>query len=235
VVDGLPSQELGNAHRELWHAVRDEIRSLIIHGEIAPGERLVETALAERFAVSRGPVRTALMELERVGLVTSVPRRGMYVSTFARRDIDELYSVNCTLERLAAREAAAIVTDEQIQELQRRLDALAKTQESGDPGQLIEDVLELHRALVHASRNARLVRLWEQISEEIRFLVAVTQRAMPDTFWATYELPIVEALQTRDPDAAERAVEHCFNVAHAKIRALSEDAFERTTGRRKGR
>jgi DNA-binding GntR family transcriptional regulator len=229
------TQELGNAHRELWHVVRDEIRTLIIRGEVAPGERLVETVLAERFAVSRGPVRTALTELERVGLVTSVPRRGMYVSTFSRRDIDQLYGVNLTLERLAAREAAHVVTDEQLDQLQHRLDVLARTQESGTPEELIEDVLELHRAMVHSSGNARLIRLWEQISEEVRFVVAVTQRAMPDTFWASYELPIVEALRARDPDAAERAVEHCFNTAHAEIRALSEDAFERSTGRRKRR
>ena len=226
--------ELGNAHRELWHVVRDEIRALIIQGEIPPGERLVETVLAERFAVSRGPVRTALMELERVGLVTSFPRRGMYVSTFSRSDIDELYDVNCALERLAARQAARVITDEQVAHLAQLLDSLAKTQEGGDPAQLIEVELELHRALMHASGNSRLVRLWEQIAEEIRFVIAVTQRAMPDVFWASYELPIIEGLRARDPDAAERAVEECFNVAHEKIKALSEDAFDRSTGRQRG-
>jgi DNA-binding FadR family transcriptional regulator len=54
-------------------------------------------------------------------------------------------------------------------------------------------------------------------------------------FWASYELPIIEGLRARDPDAAERAVEECFNVAHEKIRALSEDAFDRSTGRQRGR
>jgi DNA-binding GntR family transcriptional regulator len=233
VVTGSISHGLGDSHRELWHAVRDEIRGLIIGGEIAPGERLVETVLAERFAVSRGPVRTALMELERVGLVTSVPRRGMYVSTFTRTDIDELYGVNCALERLAAREAAVVVTDEQVEHVAALLDDLAKTQEGGDPAQLIEVELELHRALMHASGNARLVKLWEQITEEIRFVIAVTQRAMPEVFWASYELPIIEGLRARDPDAAERAVDECFKVAHEKIRALSEDAFDRSIGRRK--
>jgi DNA-binding GntR family transcriptional regulator len=235
VVDASSSQHLGNSHRELWHVVRDELRALIINGEIPPGERLVETVLAERFAVSRGPVRTALMELERVGLVTSVPRRGMYVSTFSRADIDELFGVNRALERLAARQAALVITDEQVDGLATLLDELAKTQKYGEPGELIEAELELHRALVRASDNKRLVRLWEQITEEIRFLIAVTQRALPDVFWASYELPIVEGLRARDPDAAERAVEECFKVAHEKIQALSEDAFDRSTGRKRGR
>ena len=232
---GSTSHELGNVHRELWHVVRDEIRALIIQGEIAPGERLVETVLADRFAVSRGPVRTALMELERVGLVTSIPRRGMYVSTFSRTDIDELYGVNCALERLAARDAAVVITDAQVDHLASLLNELAATQESGDPAELIEAELDLHRGLMHASGNARLVRLWEQIIEEIRFVIAVTQRAMPEVFWASYELPIIEGLRARDPDAAERAVVECFNVAHDKIRALSEDAFDRSTGRKRGR
>ncbi len=235
MVDASSSQHLGNSHRELWHVVRDELRALIINGEIPPGERLVETVLAERFAVSRGPVRTALMELERVGLVTSVPRRGMYVSTFSRADIDELFGVNRALERLAARQAALVITDEQVDGLATLLDELAKTQKYGEPGELIEAELELHRALVRASDNKRLVRLWEQITEEIRFLIAVTQRALPDVFWASYELPIVEGLRARDPDAAERAVEECFKVAHEKIQALSEDAFDRSTGRKRGR
>ena len=83
------SGRLAGLHRELWELVCAEIRNLIISGEFAPGERLVEAALADRFAVSRGPVRRALMELERMGLVTSSARRGVHVATFSRADIDE--------------------------------------------------------------------------------------------------------------------------------------------------
>src|ERR1041384_8231509 len=96
-----PTTTLGGAHLELWEVVRAEIRNLIIMGEFAPGERLVESTLAKRFQVSRGPVRTALMELERVGLVVSVPRRGIQVSTFDRSDIDELFDVVTAIERMA--------------------------------------------------------------------------------------------------------------------------------------
>ena len=226
---------LGAAHQELWSVVRDEIRRLIILGEVAPGERLVETALAERFAVSRGPVRTALAELERVGLVTSIARRGTYVTTFSREDIDELFDVTCALERLAARDAAEHASPKDVSRLEDLLLELGEAQRSGDPAETVVADVELHRHLMLASGNRRLARLWVAISEEIQFVIAVTQRALPEVEWALYNLPIIEALRRRDPDGAERAVVHCFEHAHDEIRALSSEAFDRCTRRHAAR
>jgi DNA-binding GntR family transcriptional regulator len=210
--------------------VCDELRHLIIGGEFVPGERLTEAALAERFDVSRGPVRTALMELERVGLVTSVPRRGMQVATFERQDIDELYDATLALERMAARWAAEHAPPEHVawlHELQHELD---RAQQSGDAWATIEAELEFHRALMRSSGNRRLLQLWMQLSEQIRFVIAVTQRALPDVQWARYERPIVEAIERGDVDGAERAVVSCFTEAHAEIDALSSEAFDVLTG-----
>jgi DNA-binding GntR family transcriptional regulator len=224
---------LGGAHRELWEVVAREIRSLIIAGEFAPGERLVEAALAARFAVSRGPVRTALMELERLGLVKSVPRRGMQVAVFTRADIDELFDVTMALERMAAREAVEAASAEQVQRLHKLLDALDEAQHSGDPSDAVEADLELHRQLMKACGNRRLLQLWTQISEEIRFVIAVTQRALPEVEWANYNRPIIEAVAARDAALAEQAVVSCFTAAHAEIRGLSADAFDTYTGQAK--
>jgi DNA-binding GntR family transcriptional regulator len=221
---------LGANHQELWNAVCEELRSLIVTGEFAPGERLVETALAERFGVSRGPVRSALVELERVGLVTSVARRGTYVAQFSRADIDELFAVTCALERLAAREAATHATAEQVGRLEELLLDLGTAQRRGDRAKTVFADLDLHHELMAVSGNQRLLRLWMQISEEIRFVIGITQRALPDVEWALYNLPIVEALRRRDPDAAARAVDACFAGAHDKMRALSDAAFQRAMG-----
>jgi DNA-binding GntR family transcriptional regulator len=222
---------LGSAHQELWNVVCDELRRLIILGELAPGERIVEADFAERLGVSRGPVRAALAELERVGLVTSVARRGTYVTTLSRDDIDELFDVTCALERLAARDAAERATPEQVSHLEQRLRMLGEAQRSGDAAEIVVADLELHRELMVASGNRRLLRLWTQISEEIRFVIAVTQRALPDVEWELYNLPIIEALRNRHPDEAERAVRWCFEHAHAEMRALSSAAFDHCTRR----
>jgi DNA-binding GntR family transcriptional regulator len=224
----LPSETppLGGSFRELWETVRDEIRDLIIRGEFGPGERLVEATLAERFAVSRGPVRTALMELERVGLVASVPRRGMQVAVFRLSDIDELFDVTMALERMAAREAATRMTSAKRAELFRLLEELHTAQGAADSRAAVEADLELHRALMRASDNRRLLRLWDEMSEEIRFVIAVTQRALPEVEWARYNRPIVEAVVGEDPDRAEAAVVSCFTRAGDEMRALSAEAFE---------
>jgi len=224
-VPAVESSPLAVTHRELWEVVRDEIRNLIIRGEFVPGERLVEAVLAERFGVSRGPVRAALRELEQVGLVTSVPRRGMQVTTFGRADIDELFDVTLALERMAAREATESASDAQLQRLYELLDDLDEAQQSDDLRAAVEADLELHRQLMKASGNRRLLKLWTAVSDEIRFVISVVQRAMPDVQWASYNRPIVEAVANRDAERAEQAVVSCFTVAREEIRALSAEAF----------
>ena len=216
---------VGREYRELWEAVSDEIRDLIIGGEFGPGDRLVEATLAQRFAVSRGPVRTALMELERVGLVTSVARRGMQVAVFRLADIDELFDVTMALERMAAREAATRMTSAKRADFFRLLDDLHVAQAASDPRAAVEADLELHRALMRASDNKRLLRLWAEMSEEIRFVIAVTQRGLPDVEWARYSRPIIEAVTAEDPDRAEEAVVCCFTRVGDEMRALSAGAF----------
>ena len=76
-----------------WRAVHDAIRDSIIAGEYEPGSRLLERQLAERFGTSRGPIRSALQELERVGLVVSEDRRGTFVRSVSAKDREEIDSL----------------------------------------------------------------------------------------------------------------------------------------------
>jgi DNA-binding GntR family transcriptional regulator len=225
---------LGGTHLELWELVRAEIRRLIISGEFTPGQRLVEATLAERFEVSRGPVRTALMELERVGLVTSVPRKGIQVAVFDRSDVHELLTVAVAIERVAAAEAARRATVEQVQGLRQKLDELDEAQRNGDRAQVVEADLALHSDLVKASGNRRLYRLWMDMSDQIRFVSGVAQRVLPQVEWARYNQPIVDAIEQRDPELAERAVESCYDGAHEEIMGLSAEAFDIHAWRTRG-
>jgi DNA-binding GntR family transcriptional regulator len=155
----------------------------------------------------------------------------MQVTSFGRSDIDELFDVTLALERMAAREATESASDEQLARLHELLDRLDQAQHSGDQRAAVEADLELHRQLMKASGNRRLLRLWTEISEEIRFVIGVAQRAMPEIEWANYNRPIIEAVASRDPELAEQAVVSCFTVAHEEIRALSAEAFDLHTGR----
>jgi DNA-binding GntR family transcriptional regulator len=214
---------VGRTHRELWELVRDEIRNLIIGGEFAPGERLVESALSERFEVSRGPVRVALKELERFGLVVVIPRRGTHVATFDRADIDELYDVTLALERTAAGEAAGRVQADDAQRLRDLLDVLAEAQRLGDVHRTVSADLELHREYMALSGNRRLCQLWTQLAEEMRLVIAITQRALPEADWAQRNERIVGLLIQGDAHSAEHAIDEYFRAAHGEIAAIDDD------------
>src|SRR6202171_6812575 len=88
----------------------DSLRNLIVRGQLAPGARIVETEVAERFGVSRTPVRAAFQRLEREGYVTASPthQARMTVAPLTKEDVQELLAIVAELEGLAARSAALL-------------------------------------------------------------------------------------------------------------------------------
>lgn len=207
-------------YQDRWQIVRQSLRDRIIEGSLHPGEILSEVALAEHYGVSRGPIRTALQDLARVGLVTpGATRRRMSVARFDARDIDELYDVTCGIERMAVRTVASMATESDIDELYTMLRKLEEAQRSGDQNASADSDLMFHQHIVDLSGNRRLLMLWLIIAEQIRYVIATTQRADPSVAWAAFNQPIADAIAAHDPDGAERAVINIFEDAHARIRA----------------
>ena len=101
---------IGTRHQPLRTLVCDELRRLIITGELSPGTRLVEDRLALRLAVSRNHVREALQTLATEGFVAITPRRGAVVAQITGEQAEELFDVRMALESLAARTAARTLT-----------------------------------------------------------------------------------------------------------------------------
>ncbi|MFN8131073.1 MAG: GntR family transcriptional regulator [Solirubrobacteraceae bacterium] len=110
-----PGAEL--AGRALVDHIAQQIQMQIMTGELAPGERLRQEALAEEFGVSRTPVREALRQLQASGLLEVEPRRGAVVRGPSVRDIREAYFLRAELEGIAAELAAEAITDEQLARL----------------------------------------------------------------------------------------------------------------------
>ena len=93
---GTPLQPL-NVQNLRGH-IQEKLCTAILNGIFKPGERLVESAIAEQLGVSRAPVREVLSALEREGLVITIPRRGNFVVDFTDKDIEEIYSLRTLLE-----------------------------------------------------------------------------------------------------------------------------------------
>ncbi len=81
--------------------IAEVLATEIINRDLTPGSRLPEPTLAERFGTSRAPIREAFYLLDQAGLVERTPRRGTVVKAYTRREIEEIYQVRITLERLA--------------------------------------------------------------------------------------------------------------------------------------
>ena len=118
-----------DGYKPLREIVFETLRDAIINQVLRPGERLMEIQLAEEMGVSRTPVREAIRKLELEGFVVMVPRRGVYVAGISMKDIHEVFEVRSALEALAASLAAERITEEELEEMERRLVEEAKETE----------------------------------------------------------------------------------------------------------
>jgi DNA-binding GntR family transcriptional regulator len=218
-----PSRPAGPPeYLERWQIVRQAIRDEIIDGRLRPGDVLSEGVLAERYGVSRGPIRSALQDLVRVGLVVGgATRRRLRVATFSASDVDELYDLAMTLEQAAARAAATHATAAQIAELTKALELLDEAQAVGDVSARADADLRFHHLVVVYSRNRRLLDVWVTLEEQIRFVVAITHQADPEVVWARFNKPIADAIANHDPAAAEQAVVDIYHSAYEGLRRAS--------------
>jgi DNA-binding GntR family transcriptional regulator len=204
----------------LWENIAELIRAAILSGELEPGSKLIETELAERFGTSRGPIREAIRELAREGLVTELPRRGTLVSTLTAHDLSEVYAVRQALEVAASRVVIARAAEEELQALETHLEAL----ESPPPGagyldQAVHD-LAFHRSLVALARNERMSTMYEQMLTQTMLLLRTASLENPalrtDLRRAAHR-DILQALIDRDEGAARAALEAHYRYAEERL------------------
>ncbi len=197
--------------RSLSDQVYQALRSAILTGELATGQRLVETQLAEWLNVSRTPLREALRQLQQEGLVSSEANGGLRVTTLSVADAIELYDCRIALEQLAVAEACSQITDEQLKQLETyvvQAEQLANTQEQlTDPFQLLELDYQFHHLIAQSSGNQRLTALLEQLFDAMALLRIQTLQHNPNVLEIRLEhRQIYTAISTHDADAATKAI-----------------------------
>src|SRR4029077_18620614 len=209
--------------------VADRIRTLILDGTFPPGRPLPsERVLTERFGVSRGSIRDALRMLEMIGLLETRHGQGTFpheltvdrlvaplasVMTYRDHLQDELLDVRRMFEPAVARVAATRVTDEDLGDLQRILDAQRKKLKSGRSA-IVEDTA-FHGVLARATRNRVVVSIMATLNDllvESRTLT-LKQKGRPERSIKGHEA-VVAALRKGDGDGAARAMlEHIDQIA----------------------
>lgn len=162
--------------RSLEDQAADLLRQDIIDGELVPGERLVETALAKEYSLSRGTIRTALHQLGTEGLVTQIPYAGWSVSTLDEQDVWELYTLRATLEGMAARLAAEKICEEGAARLQGEYQRLLILCKADDLKAITLADLSLHKMIIDLSGHKRLALQYRLIENQFLVYIAASNR-----------------------------------------------------------
>lgn len=184
-----------------------ELSTAIVRGELAPGSKLPEQALVERYGGSRAPIREAIQKLEAKSLVVRVPNAGAKVISLSLHELKDIYEVRLELEGMAARLAAQRMEQSEIAALYQLLEEhqanIAKDQgqsyyqQAGD--------LDFHYRIIQGSKNKRLHQM---LCGELYHLVRMyryqtsTSKARPAHAFTEHQR-IIEAIEQRDSELAE--------------------------------
>lgn len=210
------------AQKDAYTLVLDAIDA----GVYKPGDRMVESELAERFGVSRTPIREALQRLETQSLL-SRDGRSLVVASLDHNQLAELYAVRAELEGLAARLAAQHAAPEEIRVLREMVEedrALVH-----DPGALARANRRFHKQIHLASHNRYLVQQLDLVHRTMALLATTSLAVEGRSQKAIAEHDaIVQAIEARDADAADTALRtHISRAFETRLRLDSTAAGRR--------
>lgn len=205
------------------------ILAAIEAGTYRPGNRLVESELAERFGVSRTPVREALQRLETQAMLVR-DGRSLIVASLDHNQLAELYAVRTELEGLAARLAARHASDEELRVLRTMVDEDRRLV-GGDPRLMSRANKRFHKQIHLASHNRFLIQQLDLVHRSMA-LLATTSMEAEGRGRATMEehAAIVEAIALGDGDSADEALRaHISHAFETRLKLESGDRRRRAT------
>jgi len=204
----------------------ESLRSAVLEGRFAPGERLVEADLCARLGVSRASLREALRMLAAERLITLVPHRGPAVAEIDWAQAEEIYEVRALLEGEAAARAALMTRPGALLRLRRALLAFERAVERGDARGRLEATGRFYDALLEGSGGSVVAELLSGLVARITFLRARSMSSAGRSRHSAAELRrLLVAVEARDPVAARAAaVDHVRAACEAARAAYARAA-----------
>ena len=184
----------------------ERLRQEITEGVLRPKEKIFEEDLAERFSVSRSPIREAFRVLESEGLIYIVPRRGAYVSDIDEEDIDRINDIRIELEGLGARLACRNMTDEGIERLATIAAKMTVAGKKDDHQNYYKLNTEFHTTIYEFTQNDYLIKMLSTLSElshRYRFYVSYFTLQSAINQLDKWHNEVVEAFRKKDEKQAE--------------------------------
>lgn len=200
--------------------VAEAVRNAIFSGELRPGDPVTEIHLAEIHKVSQTTVREALVRLEHAGLVRRIHNVGTFITQMSPREIQEHLRLRVMLEGLAAMEAARLVTNRQLIEVDQRLESLSRAVAENDHFASAQADLEFHRLIWTCSGDRTLYHVLEQLTVPLFAFVSIERQRMherlTDNLVRAHEA-VVETLRSQDAAAAQEAMRRHIETSYAEF------------------
>ncbi|MEL6501930.1 MAG: GntR family transcriptional regulator [Cyanobacteria bacterium J06623_1] len=211
--------------QSLRQQVYEALKRIILKGDLASGERIVETKLAKQLEVSRTPIREAIGQLKKEQLIVSKPNGGFVVATLSVQDAAQLYDCRIALEQLSVEGACKNIVAKQLKQLEKYVllaEKLAKSQSSRpDILKLLEVDYQFHHLIAESSGNQWLLTLLEQVFDKMALLRVQTTKHNPQVLEIRLEhREVYEAIALRNSDLARATVK--LHLMSAKARVVKE-------------
>lgn len=202
----VPLPETHSLKSLAYDALRSAIGELKIY-DTSSEIRLDERDLSRRFGVSRTPLRAALCQLEREGLVRVVPRRGIYIIRKTRTEVREVVAVWCALQKMAARLLCDRGRKGQLEDLERVVESLDRTRLLGDADQYSAAEVEFDVCLLRASRIGLIGTLAGKLALHARSIqTRINSERGIDDAGAGHHGELLAALRRRDANGADALI-----------------------------
>ncbi|MBW1636672.1 MAG: GntR family transcriptional regulator [Deltaproteobacteria bacterium] len=219
-------KKFGMEVASLADLVTTQIRELIITGEFKPGQQLKEDELCKLFAISRPPIREAFKTLEANGIVFRRPRRGVFVSEFTAKDVEEVYTIVAMLYQKATDMAMEVMTDRELDILASNIDMMVKFASTDPPN--LRDYQAAHHAfhetIMELAGNERM----KVMEQQLRYQISIfSYKSFQDRHHllssCNYHQKILEAIQDKNRKEALALVEeHILRATEFLTKKLSD-------------
>ncbi|WLS06538.1 GntR family transcriptional regulator [Shinella sumterensis] len=217
--DTLSERKRGSGARMVYDLLRDEILDL----KLAPGSPIDEVQLAERFGMSRTPIREALVRLSGEGLIETLPNRSTMVSAIDFLNLSPLFDALVLMYRVTTRLAAQNHRAEDLPALHRLHAEYAATVAARDTSAMIATNAAFHAAIAEAGRNPYFTGLFSRLLDESRRMLHLYYRSYEEQFpqrFVDEHADIIAAIEARDLDAADRLGKTHAEAIVAQVQAL---------------
>lgn len=204
----------------LREQIADAIRDAIIKGILQPEERVAEAEMANKFNISRTPIREAIRQLETEGFIKVQAHRGAYVAPITEKDVREFYEIKSLLEGYAAKLACMRMSEEDIKKLEDLNNRLEDAHKKGEWRIAFKLHNEFHDKFLRNCGNEKLYQVLFALTQQFqRFRIALTMSGKIEGSIAQHK-EIVNAFRKRNADLAEKLVKE--NATYGSETLVSE-------------